>query len=383
MLAKDQAILWGTNHIGRAARRRLTGARLDATFQKRGVKPLMRHIGSILAGILFPIFASAFDANAVELISNGGFETGLTGWTVASSAGSGGSWFADTATFTPLTGNPTVGPFSGTAYAVTDQFGPGVNALSQAYTVPMGTTSLTLAFDMFINDWAPSTGDERMSVLILGAGGNPVTGAGTLSTLFSGDTLVTGGQPNPYIAYSFSIIGFVPGDTYILALQETDTMYNMNVGVDDVSLETAAVPEPNTVALLLGVLVALGAFGWRRRGLIRHQRKLLFLAAVALFSQPVYAQNQNVAYPVMPRATLQPGHSRSYAWVMSILDPSAVVRGPGQTNCGGGPGQDLCFYFPTDVNTAYTTNFITNGGGAGRTVALSRTPFSIARRRLI
>jgi hypothetical protein len=130
--------------------------------------------------MLFSMFALAFNANAdVQLITNGGFETGLTGWTVTSSAGSGGSWFADTTTATPLTGLPTVGPFSGTGYAVTDQVGPGVNALSQDYTVPVGTTSLTLTFDMFINDWAPSAGDESMSVLILGAGGNPVTGAGT------------------------------------------------------------------------------------------------------------------------------------------------------------------------------------------------------------
>src|SRR5260370_26244715 len=127
MLEKDQPLLWGTNHIGRAARRRLTGARLDATFQKRGVKPLMRHIGSILAGILFPIFALAFEANAVELISNGGFETGLTGWTVASSANSGGELTADSATLTPSSAPPTVRAFSGIAYAVTDQFAPPLN----------------------------------------------------------------------------------------------------------------------------------------------------------------------------------------------------------------------------------------------------------------
>ena len=138
---------------------------------------MSRSAVSILAGILFPVFASAFNANAVQLISDGGFETGLTGWTVASSAGSGGSWFAATGSSTPLTGNPTVGPYSGTGYAATDQVGPGVNALSQNYTVPSGTTSLTLTFDMFINDWASSAGDETMKVVILSAGGNPVSGA--------------------------------------------------------------------------------------------------------------------------------------------------------------------------------------------------------------
>jgi hypothetical protein len=58
----------------------------------------MRNIAGILVGILFPMFALAFNANAVQLISNGGFETGLTGWAVTSSVGSGGSWFPDITT---------------------------------------------------------------------------------------------------------------------------------------------------------------------------------------------------------------------------------------------------------------------------------------------
>ena len=216
MLATDRvpAIFWETNRIGRAARRGLAGRAPLRNISKRGASPLMRDIAGILAATLFPMFALTSNVNAVELITNGGFEAGLTGWTVTSSVGSGGSWSPDTTSSTPLTGNPTVGPFSGTGYAVTDQFGPGVNALSQDYTVPAGTTSLTLTFDMFINDWAGSAGHESLDVLILGAGANPVTGSGT--TLISTDTLVTGGVPNPYIAHDFAITGFVPGDTYIL-----------------------------------------------------------------------------------------------------------------------------------------------------------------------
>jgi hypothetical protein len=376
MLATNRAraIFWEMNRIGRAALTEPVGARLDVTFQKGGIRPLVRNIAGILAGILFPMFALASTANAdVQLIGDGGFETpGLPApWVVTSSAGSGGSWFQDTQDYTPLTGNPTVGPDSGTGYAVTDQFGPGTNALSQDYTVPVGTTSLTLTFDMIINDWAPSTGSESMSVLILGAGGDPVTGTGTL--LFSGDTLVTGGEPNPYVAYDYSITGYAPGSTYILGFRESDTMYNMNVGLDNVSLDAAAVvPEPSSVALLLGALAAIAAVGRRRLGAIRHQGRLLFvLAAIALLSQPVYAQNRNTASPLVPRAGLQPGHSRPYAWVVSIVDPSSVVHGPGDTNCGASAGQDVCYYLPTDINTAYTTSFISNGnGGAGQTVAV-------------
>ena len=376
---QSRAAFWRTNRIGRTARRGPVGAPLDASFQKGRVQALMRHIAGTFAGILFPMFALAFSANAgIELISNGGFESNggfgtsvLTGWTVASSPGSGGSWFADNTNVTPLTGNPTVGPASGSWYAVTDQFGPGVNALSQDYTVPVGTTSLTLTFDMFINDWAPSTGTASSNVLILGAGGDPVTGAGTLQTLLMGDTLVSGGQPNPYIAYNYGITGYIPGDTYILGFQESDTMFNMNVGLDNISLN-AVVPEPGSLALLLGALAAMAVFGRRRFGAIWRQTTLLFvLAAIGLSSHPVRAQSQNTAHAVVPRATLQPGQVRPYAWKVSILNPLAVVHGPGDTNCGGGVGQDTCYYFPSDINTAYTTGFISNGnGGAGMTVAV-------------
>src|SRR5436309_11446568 len=104
----------------------------------------------------FCALALSFTAKAdIQLITNGGFETGsLSGWTVTSSADSGGTWLPSSDPFSPMTGNPTVGPKTGNWYAVTDQYGPGVNALSQTFVVPLGTTSLTLSFDVFINDWA-------------------------------------------------------------------------------------------------------------------------------------------------------------------------------------------------------------------------------------
>ena len=119
------------------------------------------------------MLALAVNANAVQLITNGGFElpppAGLTGWSVSSTNPlSFSGWYPDPTTTTPLNGLPTVGPHSGTGYAVTDQFGPGINALSQGYTVPVGTTSLTLTFDMFVNDWNSSTGTANVQALIFG-----------------------------------------------------------------------------------------------------------------------------------------------------------------------------------------------------------------------
>src|SRR5262249_47388994 len=94
----------------------------------------------------------AGSADAVELLTNGGFEAGLAGWTLTDQAGSAGSWFSSTlGTPTPVSGNATsaVGG-SGTLYAVTDQDGPGAHALTQSFTVVAGSTVI-LSFAMFAN----------------------------------------------------------------------------------------------------------------------------------------------------------------------------------------------------------------------------------------
>ena len=221
-------------------------------------------------GFGFCLFALAFTAEAdtQQLLTNGGFETGsLAGWTVTSSAGSLGMWLADNANFTPLTGNPTVGPASGSWYAVTDQFGPGVNALSQAFTVPVGTIHVQWTFNMFVNDWGVdfTPGTEYVQALLLANGADPLTAIPIFSQVPGPPVLVTGGVPNPYLAYNFDITGWVTaGQTYQIDFLERDAAFPMNVGVDNVSVLATTVPEPGSVALLLSVLAAVGV-GRRRR----------------------------------------------------------------------------------------------------------------------
>jgi subtilase family serine protease len=104
--------------------------------------------------------------------------------------------------------------------------------------------------------------------------------------------------------------------------------------------------------------------------LIRHQGKLL-LASIALLSQSVYAQNRNIGHAVIPKDSVKKGQMRPPLWKMSIGNSSAVVHGPGDTNCGSGAGQDVCYYLPSDLVTAYATNLISNAnGGAEITVAI-------------
>jgi hypothetical protein len=66
------------------------------------------------------------------------------------------------------------------------------------------------------------------------------------------------GSPNPYVFFSQDIASLLSANTtYELQFSSTDTSGPLNVGVDDVSLNTAATPEPPTFSLFAsaGLLV--------------------------------------------------------------------------------------------------------------------------------
>jgi len=236
------------------------------------------------------MFARASSATAapVQLLTNGGFETGsFAGWTPSILAGSSGALFIDTpGTTTPTSGLPTSlagGSPHGAFYAVTDMFSPGTYSLTQTFFVPVLSSGLTLSFDLFANDTGggpfvhPSGLDftsggtlapnQHVRVDILTAAASPFdTGAGVILSLVA-PFVDPGPIPNPFTTYSFSpaaLGALAPGGTYQIRFGEVDNRGFLNMGVDNVSLTSEVVPEPTSMALF--GLTALGmGIGIRRR----------------------------------------------------------------------------------------------------------------------
>jgi len=62
----------------------------------------------------------------LPVITNGGFESGFTGWTRADQTGSDGTFFLQTGTSSPVNSDPVPAPPQGVNAAMTDAGGPGV-----------------------------------------------------------------------------------------------------------------------------------------------------------------------------------------------------------------------------------------------------------------
>jgi hypothetical protein len=232
-------------------------------------------------------------AQAGQLITNGGFETGdFTGWTLANQLGSIGydplvpvaGTFAiqGNSGTTPLSGLSALGPASGSFYALADMTAPGAHVLIQSFTVPIGAVSVTLSFDMYNYDWSgvgpvgssfdwtgdPSTDpNQHVRVDLLTAGASAFdTGAGLIMNFYDSVDLITA-TPD-YTSYMFDLTALVmPGATYQLRFGESDNQFVLNVGVDNVSIVSSdvGVPEPASWLLLLSAGAPLVLIlAWRR-----------------------------------------------------------------------------------------------------------------------
>ncbi len=214
------------------------------------------------------------NATPIELITNGSFESGdLTGWTLTD-AGSG-SFAIVSGTAPPNNTFTTPGASQGSFYAVSYQGGPGTHALSQLFTVPVGTSQLNLSFDMFVQTAAalginPAGLDHNVfpnqhaRVDLLSANASAFdTGSGVISNFYIG---IDGTPTQPYKSYNFDLTSLVlPGSSYLLRFAQSDNQGNFNQGIDNIKIlaDVSQVAEPGTLALL-GLGIACAALSKRR-----------------------------------------------------------------------------------------------------------------------
>ena len=237
-------------------------------------KGMRNQIYTYLFALLSLFFTHTAQAAIIELITNGDFETGdFTGWTSTDLLPGTGQFLIDTpGTSTPISGNATApNPTGGNFYAVSDQVGPGTHAIEQTFVVPFDVITLTLTFDLFVNNQAGATIIDPMFGLdhtglpnqhgrvdILSAGSTAFdTGAGVLNNLFIGADPIAN-NPNPYVSYQFDLTGLLaPSGAFDLRFAETDNQLFFNLGVDNISLIATTVPEPNILFLFGAGLILI------------------------------------------------------------------------------------------------------------------------------
>lgn len=239
-----------------------------------------------LAAVLLATLITSLPV-AAQTIVNSGFESGLTGWTVANSLGSDGSFFVQTGTTSPVNGDAVPAPPEGLQAAMTDAQAPGTHVLYQDIFIPSTIGTALLSYQLFIGnraddfyvptppslDFAQAALNQQARVDILRAGTDPfsLAPADVLLNLYQtqpGDPLVSG-----YTTYSHdltALLGSHAGQTVRLRFAETDNVFIFQLGVDNVAFAARPTPVPdsgNTLVLSLAALLALAVFG--RSTLIR------------------------------------------------------------------------------------------------------------------
>jgi hypothetical protein len=224
----------------------------------------------------FAVYSAGEPSKAVtELITNGNFESGLSGWTRADQIGSDGTYFLvpNSGGVAPSSGFPyQLNPTGGNLFAMTDSQGPGSHSLTQAFTIPNPGTIVNYSFQMFANNWAGTDFNNgrnfdtptlvQNAVVDIITGSDPFTTTNVIAILFGPGSDLPGVNPNPWKTYS-GTVSLNPG-TYQIRFAETDNVFIFNHGVDNVSISIGAEVPPS-----------------RRTPTLRHRPRRVGVACVA------------------------------------------------------------------------------------------------------
>lgn len=217
-------------------------------------------------------------------ITNGGFNTDLSGWTVVEQPDSLGSWFFTTGGVSELGNQPIISPSEGNGYAHSAQTGATSQVLFQDIVLEADTEHL-LSFDWFAQDWADNfidagtldfTGDlnQHLRVDIVSTDFNDWFGPDS-STGVLANILAPVAELSPVTSWNSLDFDMTPwaGQSVRLAFRQVDNQLFFNAGIDDVSIastpigvdspvvdppidNTQSVPEPTAIVglAMLGTL---------------------------------------------------------------------------------------------------------------------------------
>lgn len=218
-------------------------------------------------GAAFGILLCAAGAHAQQVVINGGFEAGFTGWTRADQLGSDGAFHLQSGTLSPTNGFVVPAPVEALSAAMTDSVAGGSHALYQDIVIPAGATGGSFSASVFISnaagafftpahlDWAGTALNQQARIDLISTSADPfsIASADVLMNLFStpiGSPTVTG--YNTLNIDVSAVVAAFAGQTVRLRFAEVDNVNFFNFGVDAVSLTIVPTPA-GVLAILVGL----------------------------------------------------------------------------------------------------------------------------------